>query len=391
MRGVSTALLAAFSTFLTIGVAAAQEDGVSHDMPHDGGIALRDAATPMAQEIHIFHDFVLLPIMVGISLLVLGLLIWVVIRYNSKSNPVPSKFSHNTTIEVIWTLFPVLILLFIALFSFDLLYIEDKMPDAQVQLYEEGTTAAAFPNDFVDSRKVNSQSHLEVMLVDQSTGDETLLTADDYTVQGYGQDELRIDLAQAVPQGSLLKVIGGRSRIGQRPFLGLFGEDKSQIIPAPSITIKATGFQWGWTYSYPDFGDFEFDALIKPRDQVPSELYKLAATNDVVVPAGETVRIVTTARDVIHSWAMPAFGTKIDAIPGRLNETWFYTEQEGMYYGQCSEICGIDHAFMPISVRVVSRPEFEAWVNEQADLNGLEPFFSNEDQLAAVTPATTLN
>lgn len=392
MRLASKALAAALSSSLLLGLASAQTsapEGVV-DLPTDGGITLREAASPMAQEIGIFHNLVLLPIMVGISVLVLLLLLYVIARFNSKVNPVPSKFSHNTMIEVVWTLVPVLILVYIAMFSFDLLYMEDKMPDGQVYEYESGVTAVAFPNDFPESRRVRTDSHLEVSVVDQATGDARLLTVDDYDVEGFGEEELVITLNEAVPAGSRLKVIGGRSRVGQRPFLGLFGEDKSQIIPAPTVTIKATGFQWGWTYNYPDYGDFEFDALIAPKDSVAPELYRFATTNDVVVPAGETIRIVTAGRDVIHSWAMPAFGTKIDAIPGRLNETWFYTEQEGTYYGQCSEICGIDHAFMPISVRVVSRAEFEAWVNEQAELNGLEPYFT-DDQMAALEVPATVN
>lgn len=384
MRLLKRTLMTLLTTCLAGSAVAAQP--VS-DVPIDRSVTLRAAASPIAEEVHVFHNYVILPVMVGISLLVLALLVWVVIRYNAKSNPTPRKFSHNTTVEVIWTLFPVLILLFIALFSFDLLYLEDKMPDAQVYEYEQGVERVAFPNEFANSRRIRRASHLEVELVDTATGAVTMLGAGEYSVEGYGDDELVVSLAEAVPAGARLRVTGGRSRVGQKPFLGLFGEDKSQIIPAPTVTIKATGFQWGWTYNYPDFGDFEFDSLIAPADTVAPELYRLATTNDVVIPAGETVRVVTTARDVIHSWAMPAFGTKIDAIPGRLNETWVYTEQEGTYYGQCSEICGIDHAFMPISVRVVSRPEFEAWVNEQADLNGLEPFFEQPDQLAAAATA----
>ncbi|MEM6649074.1 MAG: cytochrome c oxidase subunit II [Pseudomonadota bacterium] len=232
--------------------------------------------------------------------------------------------------------------------------------------------------------------------MDQATGRTNLLAPnDDYAVEGFGEEELIITLNQAVPQGNRLRVIGGRSRVGEKKFLDLFGEDKSQIVPAPTVTIKSTGFQWGWNYSYPDYGDFEFTSLIAPKDSVPSHLYRLATTNDIVVPAGETIRLVVTARDVIHAWAMPAFAVKIDAIPGRLNETWFYTEKEGTYYGQCSEICGIDHAYMPISVRVVSRPEFEAWVDERREMDGLEPVFVRLDEaekdeaekLVAVSPA----
>lgn len=370
----SAALLSAPISLAASGAftgAAAQSD-----VPQDGGYTLRQAVTPVAEEIHTFHNWIMMPVMVGISLFVLALLVWVVLRFNAKANPVAKQFSHNTLLEVVWTAVPVMILLFIALFSFDLLYIEDKMPDGQVAEYEAGAQKVAFPNDFAKSRMITNSRHLEVSLVDQSTGEERLLSAaDDFSVDGFGDEELVISLASPVPAGSRLKVVGGRSRMGKA---------NSTIVPAPTITIKATGFQWGWTYNYPDFGDFEFDALMAARDTVPSELYRLATTNDVVVPAGETVRVVTTGRDVIHAWSMSNFGVKIDAIPGRLNETWFYTEQEGLYYGQCAEICGIDHAFMPISVRVVSRPEFEAWVDEQRELNGMDAVFGNTRQVAAI-------
>ena len=156
----------------------------------------------------------------------------------------------------------------------------------------------------------------------------------------------------------------------------------------PSVTIKATGYQWGWNYSYPDYGDFELDALIvQKEDLADPSLYLLAATNNVVVPAGETVRIVTTARDVIHSWAMPAFSLKIDAVPGRINETWFVAPTPGMYYGQCSEICGKDHAFMPIALEVLPRDEYEAWVDEQRELNGMEPVFAQTQLQTRVADA----
>jgi cytochrome c oxidase subunit 2 len=396
MRALLLTAFAALFSLLANGLAAAQTaeptgEGVFHEVPIDGSVTLRYAATPIAEEVHTFHNFVILPVMAGISIFVLILLVWVTIRYNAKANPVPKKFSHNTVLEVVWTGVPVLILLFIALFSFDLLFLQDRMPDAQVYEYESGITAAAFPNHEKESRRVARATHLEVAYVDQQTGEERLLAANEYDVEGYGEPELIINLAQPVPEGQRLRVIGGRTRMGQRPFLGLIGEDNSRIVPAPSITIKSTGFQWGWDYSYPDFGNFEFTSLIAPRDTVAPELYRLATTNDIVIPTGETVRLVVTARDVIHSWAMPAFGVKIDAIPGRINETWFYTEQEGVYYGQCSEICGIDHAFMPISVRAVSRPEFEAWVDEQRVASGLEPLFAADDQLAAATTDGTVN
>ncbi|WOI53976.1 cytochrome c oxidase subunit II transmembrane domain-containing protein [Parvularcula sp. LCG005] len=359
MKAFLTAATAAFSTLLASS-AFAQDD-----LPVDGSISMRAAASPIAEQVHDFHNYIMMPVMVGISVFVLALLVWVLVRYNAKSNKVAQKFSHNTLVEVIWTLGPVVILIFIAIYSFELLFNEGQIPDAQVHEYEAGTVQAAVPNDFIEARKVKKQKHLQVELVNQSTSETTLLRArEDYDVDGFGDEQMIVTLEQPVQAGYRLRVTAGRSVVGDT------------IVPAPTVTIKATGFQWGWTYGYPDFGDFEFDSLIAPKDQVSPELFRFATTNDVVVPVGETIRVVTTGRDVIHSWAMPAFAVKIDAVPGRLNETWFLAEREGMYYGQCSEICGIDHAYMPISVRVVSRPEFEAWVDEQREFGGLEPLFA---------------
>ena len=359
------------------------------DIPDPTGTGLRRAASPVAEEIHGFYEYILLPMKLLISFFVLGLIVWVAVRYNKHANPVARRFSHNTAVEIAWTAVPVLILIIIAIPSFDLLYLEDQMPDGQVERYEPGGQVFRFENDFAERRLIEKARHLEVAVVDVESGERRLLETDDYEVAGYGEPELTIRLAEALPATQSLEVIGGRSRVGAKPVLGLFGADQSRIVPAPSLTIKATGYQWGWAYTYPDFGEFEFDALLAPAETVPRELYRLAATNAVVVPAGETVRVITTGRDVIHSWAMPAFGVKIDAIPGRLNETWFYTEQENTYYGQCSEICGKDHAFMPIEVRVVSRPEFEAWVDEQRALNGEEPMFGEAEQVAAAELDTT--
>jgi heme/copper-type cytochrome/quinol oxidase subunit 2 len=368
--------------------AATQSDIVitEADVPDPTGTGLRVAATPVAEEVHAFYEYILLPMKLLISFFVLALIVWVVVRYNRHANPVPKKFSHNTAVEVAWTLVPVLILLVIAVPSFDLLYLEDTMPDGRRVQYQGGTDTFTFENDFAESRLIQANRHLEVAVIDAASGDRRLLELDDYSVEGFGEEALTIRLAQPLPASQRLEVVGGRSRVGAKPILGLFGVDRSRIVPAPTLTIKAVGYQWGWAYSYPDFGDFEFDALMAPADTVPSELYRFATTNDIVVPAGETVRVITTGRDVIHSWAMPAFGVKIDAIPGRLNETWFYTEKESTFYGQCSEICGKDHAFMPISVRVVPRPEFEAWVNEQRALAGLEPLiFDEPEQVAALS------
>jgi cytochrome c oxidase subunit 2 len=215
---------------------------------------LQESATPVMDFIHTFHNWLLGTITV-ITLFVLALLIIVVVKFNAKSNPVPSRTTHNTLIEVAWTLIPVLILVTIAVPSFRLLFLQLDVPKAD-------------------------------------------------------------------------------------------------------LTVKVTGKQWYWSYAYPDNGKFEFDSLLV-QDKKPR---LLGVDNEMVVPVNKVVRIQTTGADVIHSFAVPAFGIKIDSIPGRLNETWFKSTKTGMFYGQCSELCGKDHAFMPIAVRVVSDQEFAAWV-----------------------------
>ncbi|MBD0426822.1 cytochrome c oxidase subunit II [Aquisalinus flavus] len=355
-------------------------------VPTDGDLGFQPAATPLAEEVHQFHNLVLLPIITFISLFVLALLIWVIVRYNRRANPVAHKFSHNTTVEVLWTLIPIFILAYIAVFSFDLLYKEGVLPDGRkVSYVSDGTsTAYAFENDFQENRMVTNARHMEIY-VTTPAGERSKLDGEAYTLEGLGTPEVLVSLDSAPAAGSEITVVGGRSRIGRGKFLDLFGEDNSEIATRPTLTIKATGYQWGWNYAYPDYGDFEFDALLAQKDDLDdSSLYLLAATNDIVVPAGETVRIITTARDVIHSWAMPAFTLKIDAVPGRLNETWFRAPQTPgtTYYGQCSEICGKDHAYMPIGLRVVSDAEFEAWVDEQRALAGMDPYFDDETRLA---------
>jgi cytochrome c oxidase subunit II len=215
---------------------------------------LQEAATPVMENIVWFHN-VLLWIVTIITLFVLALLVTIVIKFNARANPVPSGTTHNTVIEVAWTLIPVLILVGIAVPSFRLLFQELNVPKAD-------------------------------------------------------------------------------------------------------LTVKATGKQWYWSYAYPDNGKFEFDSLMA-EDKQPR---LLGVDNEMVVPVNKVIRVQTTGADVIHSFAMPAFGIKIDAIPGRLNETWFQATKLGMFYGQCSELCGKDHAFMPIAIRVVSDQEFAAWV-----------------------------
>ncbi len=229
--------------------------------PTPGGIALQPAASPLKHEAHFFHDVILLPIITFISVLVLGLLAWIVIRYNKKSNPVPAKWSHNTLIEIIWTVVPVMILVGISLFSFRLLFAYHDMP-------------------------------------------------------------------------------------------------------TPDLTVKATGNQWNWAYEYPDQGIAEYISNMLPQDEAEAQNvpFRLAADEPIVVPVGKTVRVLVTATDVIHAFALPAFGLKTDAVPGRVNETWFRAERTGVFYGQCSELCGVDHAFMPIQINVVTEAEFAAWV-----------------------------
>jgi cytochrome c oxidase subunit 2 len=217
---------------------------------------LQQSGSPVMDNITAFHNL-LLAIITVITLFVLALLVTVIIKFNARTNPVPSRTTHNTLIEVAWTLIPVLILVAIAVPSFRLLFLELDIPKAD-------------------------------------------------------------------------------------------------------LTIKATGKQWYWSYAYPDNGKFEFDSLMA-QDKQPR---LLGVDNEMVVPVNKVIRVQTVGADVIHSFAVPAFGIKIDAIPGRLNETWFKATKTGMYYGQCSELCGKDHAFMPIAVRVVSDQEFAKWVED---------------------------
>jgi cytochrome c oxidase subunit II len=221
--------------------------------PKPWEMTLQEAATPVMESIISFHNL-LLVIITLITLFVLALLVIVVLKFNAKANPVPSRTTHNTLIEVAWTLIPVLILVGIAVPSFRLLF-------------------------------------------------------------------------------------------------------QQLDIPKADLTVKVTGKQWYWSYAYPDNGKFEFDSLMA-QDKQPR---LLGVDNEMVVPVNKVIRVQTTGADVIHAFAVPSFGIKIDSIPGRLNETWFKATKVGMYYGQCSELCGKDHAFMPIAVKVVTDQEFAAW------------------------------
>ena len=231
--------------------------GIGQSTPWE--MDLQDSASPIMEQVATFHYF-LLWVIAAISIFVLALLFIIIVRFNARANPIPSRTTHNTVIEIAWTIIPVVILAVIAVPSFRLLFLE-------------------------------------------------------------------LD------------------------------------VPTPDLTIKATGKQWFWSYNYPDYGNFEFDSLmVAEKDLKPGQPRLLTADNEMVVPVNKVVHVLVTGADVIHSFTVPSFGIRIDAVPGRINETWFKATIEGMFYGQCSELCGKDHSFMPIAVRVVNDGEFAAWV-----------------------------
>ena len=220
----------------------------------------QDPATDLMSDIISFHSYILMPIITGISILVLLLLLIVAFRFNSSRNPTASTTTHNTLVEVLWTVIPVILLIVIAIPSFRLLYV-------------------------------------------------------------------------------------------------------SETIPKADLTIKAIGNQWYWSYEYPDYGDIVFDANMLNDDELSDPKLRLLETDtQIVVPINKVVKLQITSNDVLHAWTIPAFGVKMDAVPGRLNETWFKANQEGVFYGQCSELCGPRHSFMPINVKVVSEKEFQEWI-----------------------------
>jgi cytochrome c oxidase subunit 2 len=250
------ALAAAVMAGLVIGGAAWAGTG----QPSPWQMNFQGSVTPVMDYIHWFHDW-LLVIITLITLFVLGLLVAVVVKFNAKANPTPSRTTHNTFLEVAWTLVPVIILVVIAVPSFKLLFMQT-------------------------------------------------------------------------------------------------------VLPPTDLTIKATGKQWYWSYAYPD-SNFEFDSLmLKDSERKPDQPRLLAVDNEIVVPVNKNVRVQVIGADVIHAFAVPSFGIIIDAVPGRLNETWFKATREGVYYGQCRELCGKDHAFMPIAVRVVSERDFATWLEQ---------------------------
>jgi cytochrome c oxidase subunit 2 len=266
---------AALGLALSAAPALAQDSNEVLGAPHPGGIGLQAPATDLAERMDFLHNWILMPIITVITLFVLALLLIVIVKFRESKNPVPSKNTHNTGLEVAWTILPALILVGIAVFSFPLLY-------------------------------------------------------------------------------------------------------RQLTIPEPELTVRAIGHQWYWSYEYPDNGNFTFDARMIRKDELQQgQLYLLDTDNEVVLPVDTNIRIQITGFDVIHAWTVPAFGVKHDAVPGRTNESWFNIKKPGIYYGQCSELCGVEHAYMPIKVRAVSKEEYQAWVTEAqqkfATVDGSEP------------------
>ena len=230
-------------------------------LPKDWQLGFSEPATELMSDVIAFHSYILMPIITGISILVLALLLYITYRYNSNRNQIASTTTHNTVIEVLWTVIPVILLIIIAIPSFRILY-------------------------------------------------------------------------------------------------------TAETIPKADLTIKAIGNQWYWSYEYPDYDDFSFDANMLQDEELSDPSLRLLETDtQIVVPVNKVVKLLITSNDVLHAWTIPAFAVKKDAVPGRLNETWFKAEKTGTFYGQCSELCGPKHAFMPINVKVVSQDEFDNWLN----------------------------
>ena len=227
--------------------------------PKNWQLGFQESVTSIMNDVVFMHDYILMPIITAISVFVLFLLFYVCIKFRESKNPNPSKTTHNTFIEIVWTLIPCLILIVIAIPSFKLLY-------------------------------------------------------------------------------------------------------KQDIIPKADVTVKAIGYQWYWGYEYPDQNIYFESLMVEDKDLKPGQPRLLATDTEVVVPVNKIVKVLITANDVLHAWALPSFGVKRDAVPGRINETWFKADKEGVYYGQCSELCGIKHAFMPITVRVVSEEKYLEWI-----------------------------
>jgi cytochrome c oxidase subunit 2 len=274
------AALAGLAALVASAPAALAQDAANRVMgaPEPWQLGLQDAATPVMEQVQDFHNL-LLVIITAITIFVLVLMLYTGWRFHETRNPTPSKTTHNTVIEVLWTAVPVIILVVIAIPSFKLLYYQDQVVDAE-------------------------------------------------------------------------------------------------------MTVKAIGRQWYWSYEYPDHGGFAFDAfMIEDSDIDPSkgELRQLSTNQAVVLPVDTNVRILITSSDVLHSFAMPSMGVKTDAVPGQLNETWVRIQEEGLYYGQCSELCGVRHNAMPIEIKAVSKEEFDSWIETQQAKHGIEP---DDKQLA---------
>jgi cytochrome c oxidase subunit II len=242
-----------FFIFTSFSVHAAQ--------PKDWQLGFQPAVTSIMQDITWMHNYILLPVIIGISVFVLFLMLYLMVKFRESKNPTPSKSTHNVMLEVLWTVIPCLILVVIAVPSFKLLY-------------------------------------------------------------------------------------------------------KEETIPKADVTLKAIGYQWYWGYEYPDEKIAFESVMIEDKDLKPGQPRLLATDTKIVVPVNKVVKVLITSADVNHAWAMPAFGVKRDAIKGRINETWFKAEKEGVYYGQCSELCGIKHAFMPIELHVVSEDKYASWLVE---------------------------
>jgi cytochrome c oxidase subunit 2 len=272
---------------LTVGSGMAAQAFAAAPEPWQFG--MQEAASPVMEWIVSFHDM-LLVIIIAIALFVTCLMGYVMFRFSEKRNPTPSRTTHNTILEVFWTVVPILILVVIAVPSFRLLYYMDKTTE-------------------------------------------------------------------------------------------------------PEMTLKVTGSQWYWSYSYPDHGNFTYDSVMIPdSDLKPGQLRLLEVDNRVVVPVDTNIRVLLTANAVIHSWAIPALGVKTDTVPGRINETWMRVTKPGLYYGQCSELCGINHGFMPIALEAMSKEDFAKWVAEaktkfQAEAVPQAPKPAAE--LAAAKPSAT--
>ena len=245
------------------------------NQPKNWQLGFQDPASDGMRDIVSFHNNLLLPIIIAISVFVLFLMVYACIRFRASRNPNPSTTTHNVTVEILWTLIPCLILIVMAVPSFKILYKQDTIPKADV-------------------------------------------------------------------------------------------------------TVKAIGYQWYWGYEYPDENIIFESYMIKEDELKENQPRLLTVDNEVVVPVNKVVKVLITANDVLHAWALPSFGVKRDAVPGRINETWFKAEKVGTYYGQCSELCGIQHAFMPITVRVVTDEEYAIWLADAKMKFAKEPITENE-------------